>query len=293
MDHLGFDPRSGAVFEGDWDKGFRVFPTPLILPVQFIDLDEKKSSNASGETDLLFREDSFDPIVKMRRGRVYYKRDGDQPKTWRVHDPHDESLERGTWGNGVAQTTELQTYDRDLLTERLKTGSLPHPIVALGSNPHISYWNIVSIERNFMGTPVLSLRARHSLGDIPELIESAIPERIRKPVIQELGKVESSMNRLGPDEVVDRCRGVLSLVFGTLSDKAGMDLSKAIEAYVRKHADNRDDLCSWSGKIVARLHSRTKPNEKMAKELRAVTDDDANLALECMKFVLIERGWAR
>jgi restriction system protein len=47
------------------------------------------------------------------------------------------------------------------------------------------------------------------------------------------------------------------------------------------------------GRIVARLHSRGKPNEQADKNLRPPTDTDAELALQCTKTVLIEFGWAR
>jgi hypothetical protein len=54
-----------------------------------------------------------------------------------------------------------------------------------------------------------------------------------------------------------------------------------------------EDIRSWCGRIVARLHSRGKPNEQACKGLRALSDDDADLAVDCLKTVLVEFGWAR
>jgi hypothetical protein len=85
--------------------------------------------------------------------------------------------------------------------------------VILGWEPHITYWKIISIECNIVGTPVLSLRAKHSLGDIPELIDGNIPPESLKPLTEALNKVEASVNRLSPIEVIDRCRDLLSLAF--------------------------------------------------------------------------------
>jgi hypothetical protein len=196
----------------------------------------------------------------------------------------------------VAQEAELQTYERDYLSDLRKLNVARFPAVALGSEPYISFWKIVSIEQNAFGTPVLSLRAKYSLGDLPELIADKVPSEIVQPISEALDKVESSVNRLSPVEVIDRCRDALSIVFAFQADNRGMDLVSSIDAYLRavnKDSSVREDLRSWCGRIVARLHSRGKPNEQAGKGLRVPSEDDAELAVDCLKTVLIEFGWAR
>jgi hypothetical protein len=108
-----------------------------------------------------------------------------------------------------------------------------------------------------------------------------------------LEKVENSSNRLGPTDVVDRCRDALSVVFGHLGGDRKKDLANAIKAYENKNGKREEDLVSWSGRIVARLHSRGKPNEQHNKGLRDLTEEDAQLTLRCLWLVLIELNWAK
>ena len=70
------------------------------------------------------------------------------------------------------------------------------------------------------------------------------------------------------------------------------DLGEAIKAYVRLQPKNQDNLISWSDRIVARLHSRGKPNEQHKMGLNESTEEDAQLALRCLWLVLVEIGWA-
>jgi hypothetical protein len=166
------------------------------------------------------------------------------------------------------------------------------PTVVLGWEPHLTFWKIVSVENNLVGTPVLTLKAHHSLGDTPKLNLEDIPTEAKTSITEAIEKVELSVNRLASTEVIDRCRDGLSIVFGWACGDMTKDLSAAIDAYVKK-SDAKENLCSWCGRIVARLHSRGKPNEQLAKQARPPTDDDAQLALRCLKTVLIELKWAQ
>ena len=130
---------------------------------------------------------------------------------------------------------------------------------------------------------MLSLRARHSLGDTPEIVEENVPETLLKPLIEAVEKVEASANRLAAVDVIDRCRSALSVAFGFKADDMSKDLGHAIDAYLKKEAAGKENLCGYCGRIVARLHSRGKPNEQAGKGLRPPTDSDADLALNCLK----------
>lgn len=79
-------------------------------------------------------------------------------------------------------------------------------VVVSGQEPFITFCLIVSIGNSAATTPLLALRAHHSLGDIPALDTTNVPEPARKAVTEALNKVEASMNRLSPTEVVDRYR---------------------------------------------------------------------------------------
>jgi hypothetical protein len=295
MEYLGFDRYIGAVYEGDVNDGHRVIPPPLLAPIRFFHGKELSPISTVGNelATEIFREDDFDAVTKVRRGRVFKLRSCAQPHEWHVSDPYRPHLPRTQWGAGTTQCVSLGTYERHCLQGLADISALAMPAVALGWEPHITFWKVISIECNLVGTPVLSLRARHSLGDTPEILEENVPPKLLKALVEVIEKVEASTNRLAAVDVIDRCRSALSVAFGFKAGDMSKDLSQSIDGYLQKENAGRENLCSWCGRIVARLHSRGKPNEQVGKGLRPPTESDADLALNCLKTVLIEFGWAR
>lgn len=165
------------------------------------------------------------------------------------------------------------------------------PIAVLGAEPFLSLWAVLSIENSAHGTPVLTLKSQRSFGTLPDLDSTRVPMEIKTELGSALEKVEDGSHRQGAVEVIDRCRDALSVVFGHACGEQSLDLAQAINKSqgARKHAEPRD----WAGQIVARLHSRAKPNEQAKREIRSVTEDDAYLALSCLGVVLREFGWAK
>ena len=47
-----------------------------------------------------------------------------------------------------------------------------------------------------------------------------------------------------------------------------------------------------AAKIIARLHARAKPVEKVKHSLREICQQDAELAAQCLGIILCELGWA-
>lgn len=295
MSFLGICPQSGAIYEGSSSQsGFRTQPTPLLTPIRFV-VDGKIPQlfrTANLPTELLFREFDFDAITKIRRGYVYTRRNQQQPWGWYVQDPLRQDLARigvgGNAGNRSAQEISLVTYQTDPLNELASQNLAPLPRVILGWEPYATYWVIVSIEHSAESVPLITLRAHHSLSELPDLNLSRIPELAQKPITEALHKLGASMNRLSPTEVVDRCRDALSIVFGIAVGDMSKDLGSAISGYV---VANKEDLRSWAGKIVARMHARGKPNEQHARSSRPPSDDDALLAVRCVRLVLTEFDW--
>jgi hypothetical protein len=75
---LGCDDRCLRCYEGpDGFYGYAVWPTPLLVPAQLLlnAEDDAQISEASyvRNATTIFREDSFDPITRIRRGRLYEK----------------------------------------------------------------------------------------------------------------------------------------------------------------------------------------------------------------------------
>lgn len=296
MRELGVCKSSGRLYEGNRDSGAPVVHHSTILPIKFIGAAGPTTlKEFDGCSGVIFREESFDPITKIRRGRVYRLNES-QPVPWRVQDPSRKDLDFEPWANGAAQKLDTVSYNIDSLA--YLRGVKPLPKVVLGQEPFQTNWKILAIETQYDGKPLLTLKALSSFGAVPELIENQIPAQAKKLLVEAVDNVEAVASRLGPTETVDACRSALSVVLGALAENLTLDLGEGIKR--RKDANllvnrkgNGQDLIIHNAEIVRRLHSRGKPNESVKLNTRPISDEDANLALNCLWFVLVELGWAK
>ena len=292
MRELGICKQTGRVYEGSSGSGIPVEGRSNLFPITFHELNiDAPTHSVDGFPPLLFREDSFDPITKIRRGRVVELSTETQPKIWRVHDPIRKDLQLVAWANGAAQETELITYQRSPLNELRGLSKFPN--VTIGEAPHHSIWSILAIEMQYDGALLLTLKAVRSLGVVPDVNFNEYSAPARKELKRALEQVEVSANKLSPKDTIDRCRDALSIVFGDLADNLTLDLGKGISKYLERNKvkdSKRDgqDLISKNADIVRVLHSRGKPNESHKHSTRPIDEEDANLALNCLWFVLTE-----
>lgn len=70
---IGIDTNTWLVYEGVSNYGHGVWPTPVLTAATLIqaetDWDRIPRSQIVEESKLIFREDSFDPVSRIRRGR--------------------------------------------------------------------------------------------------------------------------------------------------------------------------------------------------------------------------------
>ncbi len=296
MHELGICKQSGRLYEGNSNNGTPAIGSVNLLPISFIGVEiQNLLPEFNGYSGHLFREDSFDPITKVRRGRVY-RMNGSQPQFWHVHDFIRNDLNSVSWNGGQAPKLEAVGYQQDSLSYLRSVKELP--TVQLGQEPFASYWQILTVETLANGRPQLTLKAKHSFTTIPELIPNQVPSDVFNQLRQSLEKVENSANRLGPVDTIDRCRDLLSIVFGALENDLSLDLGAGITKRRNKNKNGNSskdghDLITVNADIVRRLHSRGKPNEEHKHNTRGLTDKDADLALTSLWFVLVELGWAR
>jgi hypothetical protein len=206
MSELGICKRSGRLYEGNSSAGIAINYHVPIIPIEFVGVDMQQNNPSQNQPNLVFREDSFDPITKIRRGRVYKEVIGNN-QPWRVHDFARTDLKRVQWDQGEAQELQATSYSADPLTQLHQIKSLPK--VILGKVPHHTYWKILSIETQYDGKPMLTLKAISNFGTVPELVINQVPEIAQKPIQEALENVELAANRLGPIETVDACRSAL------------------------------------------------------------------------------------
>jgi hypothetical protein len=293
---LGIDPTSGVVFiGGSSSRGERMQPQPTLTPLVFADRVEGPNWETAVGIQLLpkllFREESYDFVSRLRRGTVFRQEDGG-PTRWWVHDPMRPDTRNTVAQMGYRYEMSLIGYQSHPLEElRRKRGPNAYPKILLGDQDFCTRWTIVGIERSVSGGPLLTLRVDGFMGILPELDPNKVPEEIRAELSARLDSIVTSAARIDPGATVDLCRHALSVVFGVLCSDRSLDLAKSIDKFLEVKGED-DGVRSWAGRLVARLHSRAKPNEQQKRQTRAIDENDALLAVECVAIVLKEVGWA-
>lgn len=288
MECLGISENDGTIYEGRLSVGFRTSIQPLLVPIKFPAFELTTWPSTESRPSTIFREDFFDPITRIRRGRVFTLRDTSQPHEWHVHDP----LKPHPHTNKNHHQESVALYQRAFMGQ-LKAAPLnaENRVAIIGHEPLVSFWKIITMESSVHGTPILTLKSYRSLGDLPEIDNRRVPKPIRSKLEELMEGVANSNHRAGAINVVDSSRAALSLILGHLAGDRADDLGKSIST-IRNSAKPPLLLCS-AADIVARLHSRGKPNEQYKHGTRPVSEEDAQLAIGCLGLVLKEVGWAK
>ena len=289
---IGFESSTKLWFEGEDRYGYGLVPSPMVSLATVVHDPEQMgeipvSSDLMG-AKLVFREDSFDPVTRIRRGRLYFN-PGNQPVNWRAH-PHSFLPFQGVTDK------PLVTFQRWAASkELLVSGAL----VALGTADAFTLWRVVGVERISTGDDLVTLRARTSLGLLPELDLQLVPERERRRVTNFLEKVVEAAYRAGPESVIDRCRDAAQVIISVWASHkfeedfpANDDLSPLLDN-IEKKSLKRDvpAVLLNAGRIIARLHAR-KPNEQVKRGVRMNVEEDAEVAVGNLGLIMRELGWA-
>jgi len=247
-----------------------------ILPVEF--------SAGPQIARYFFREDDFNSTARVRRGRFYERANLQQPSQERVVRRVSGDLTDGSFEKS------LYIYEQYQLP-----GNVPPPkTVALGASE--SLWQVVARpERISTGELLFVLKARHSFGVLPEVDLALIPERGRQKVVETLSKLTDAAHRESPGSVIDRARDAVQWALATwaVSELRENDLFyEDLGSLIEKIGKKKEMIALRAAEIVRRLHSRVKPNEQERYGLRPPTEDDSELAVKAMGFILRELGWS-
>ncbi|MCY4755411.1 hypothetical protein [Pelomonas aquatica] len=296
---IGIDPNTNLVYEGLSNFGHGLWPAPLLLRATFIrepeDWAQVPNTGALRNASVVFREDFFDPVSRIRRGRFYEPSlSAGQPALWWVH-PHPTASDASKTKNGAGQVNlSLLTFvPMTRLVERL--GPSPEPVVVLGAQPAVTAWSVVAVERADHDHDVVTLKARLNFGFLPELLTEAIPAAARKRVTEAVAKVVDAAHRQSGIALVDLCRAAATVVLaemlveqGKARDLLEKDLGEVVAALPEQAKLRRS-----AADIIRMLHPRGKPNEQVRLGTPPVTEADGLFALEAFAFLLRDLGWAR
>ena len=291
--------RRGLFYEGDTQDLRAIHPTPVISPIScaFITPVDRD--------DVVFREDSFDPVTRIRRGRLYV-RNGSGPNEWfpgRVDHGHYHPYFPGETRSGSSWIADL-SYDA-WQANNVKSEDINGQIVQVGAHGYMTPWCIVGAERIAIGHILLTFRANSLLGVIPELA-SAITDKSGnavdlKPVQTALDSLVDTFHRQQATPTVDVARETARVVLAAWVGESarGKDLGKVIRQIpcTEGAAPSPESRCltHWAASIVNRLHPRGKSAEQESQNvnLRPVIDEDAEVSVHLVGMLLREIGWAQ
>ena len=185
---IAIDENKTVIYEGSGFYGYALSPNPLITQSLIIPQSESPaiafSAIDSSYPNYIFREDHYDPVTRIRRGR-FYKFTG--TNQWHVI-AHPANLGKYSERQSETYTRQCESYtSTSLWAQFLKVGQ-PKPIVALGNKDRFTIWRIISIEVNISGEEMVILRERSSFGALPVVDQNRIPEARRKKVLATLDK---------------------------------------------------------------------------------------------------------
>lgn len=296
---IALDPNTWLMYEGLSNYGHGVSPAPVVSVATFVqaeaDWHRVPASGALSGAPCVFREDYFDPVSRIRRGRFYEVAGRSQPDDWRVHKHPVVAEDIGRQEpDGRFRKSLISFSPMGNVSQRLVT--TPRTLVVLGAGSAVTVWNIVSVERAGNDEDLVTMRARSNLGFLPDLVLDAIPSAARERVSAAVIKVVDGAHRSSGITVVDLCRDAMGVILSAhLHLDAGEDakvIEKDLGALIAK-LPPESKLFRAAADVVCKLHPRGKSNEQQRLGTRDVTDADGAFAIEALGFVLRDLGWAR
>lgn len=291
---IALDQNMRLIYEGSSRIGVAIWPAPMVSIATILGPETDRSA-VPEQTDLamaklVFREDSFDPVTRIRRGRFYQRGGDSQPQEWKVqtHPAYREEVgvRREHDGYLAKQLFGFQIWPARL---HLRARELT---VVLGVRDGMSIWRVVGIEQISTGEDLVTLKARANLGVIPDLREDHIPAGSRTRVLQTIEKLVDTAYRAGPESVVDRSRDVGAAVLGAFFEASQPGaIHKDLGELARMATAGQRHLIYNAAELLRLLHARAKPNEQHRRNVEAPREEDSALAIECVGAILREVGW--
>ena len=285
MKTIGFDDAFHDVYESVGTTWRAILPVPFISQAAFIERDAEPSFS---DFSLVFREDSFDATTRVRRGRLYEPAGRPGHQSWALPHPVYGAL-------GGMLRNQNGWVERNLrLFDQYQGGGNPcGRCLAIGAGD--SVWLVLAADRISTGELLLTLKARRTFGILPELDPASVPEFGRQGVVETVGALTEAIYRESPKSIVDRARDAAQSCIATWAASKWGDqgvLTKDLWLLI-KYARQCDEtvVALDAANVVRILHARGKWNEQKKRNLRPILEDDAELALRAVGFLLREFGW--
>lgn len=303
MPWIGIEKDQGLFYEGTFRHGHAVVPTPVTAPAAIIaeaNFPPKLPQSYALETaDMLFREDSFDAVSRVRRGRLYFASQM-RPEDWEVfpHPSRPTEINEAKVGSGTV-SKRLFTFQPLAVMNRLNEIQTAgaQALIVIGTDAIYTIWTVSSVEGTSIGEYLVTLRSRQTFGALPDLNLAAIPQGCRRAVQAAYAKLSEEVFRAGSGSIADRARDLASAALsGYLQDLGvigpGRELDELIKKFKTLENPAKRRLGEAAAEIVRLLHSREKPSIQEKFSVSPVREQEAQLAVYCIGSLLCEIGWA-
>lgn len=297
--YIGICESEDLVFEGNGTYGAQVvWPRPLLMPAKLISSISLDSElvpariDATVSSEYLFREDDFDFVTRIRRGRFYKRRQIGQPENWTV------MVSPPLAADSILLNKRGVSFEPISYSELNASGGRQR-LVVLGADQSFSVWTITNEETTHTREIFVTLKARKSFGALPQVDWNLIPDKSGL-VREKIESLHDDIFRAGAESVVDRAREAATAILSSylqsegVADASGKDLGVLNEMLDKRNGKHGQRIVRCAAEIPQRLHSRAKHAEQEKHdEIRPICEQDAELAVQCVGVMLCDLGWAR
>lgn len=302
---LGIHQSNHFVYEGESrNTGIPINPLPLISQVGFghhfeeIKLELKTSTRFS-DFKYIFREDSYDPVSRTRRGRIY-KASTTKPESWSII-PHPGHLARKDQltGEGQLQMQSLYSFYNFLLSSLYQTNKeIRNLSVLIGAGDVFTKWTIISNEVGFNGQEIVTLKATNTLDIIPDIDYEKIDISERNTINEKIDKFLDVSYSASIESIVDRageaCLAIITAMLrSSNSELKGLTLDSAIKKLSSDGKFSERKMLMTAAELLRLLHSRGKLSFQDKYNTRALNYHDAQMAIDCLSIIVFEFDLAK
>ncbi|CAJ0792776.1 hypothetical protein [Ralstonia holmesii] len=305
---IGVDQNTSLLYEGSLSLyGHAIWPSPFMSIAAhagaLCDWKRDRDYVRLEDAPMLFREDSFDPVARVRRGRLYVRRTAENPASWYVQ-RHPAYAAPGQ-SNLSGPNVHVGLDARGFLPMRLVTfqswlasaeffSKRRDAVLVLGSGERATVHPVLDVERLATGEELITVRTRPGLSGLPELIVALLPEQYAGHVIEQYEKAANSAFRDDAESVIDRCREAATAALN--AERLNFsDVQKAedLAALGKFFATQGKEILGNAALILARLHARGKSAEQIKRGTLPPSEADAESAITLLGLIYRELRWTR
>lgn len=285
MKTIGIDTNDYTIYSGVGLYGRMLLPQPTLLVANIFNaaeqVIEEKLEDDLGVIQFVFIDDGYDPVTRIRKGRIYQRYLSSQPQQWRVSsDTRPEAV------------ASAYTFAQCSLSAYLRNQQIHNPVIALGNKQQFTLWSLVDIESTVANESVVYLKARKTFGALPDINYEKINESNRERVRDKINTLANEIHTGGPETVIDRCREALTAILSAYAQehglaKEGLDLGDLANA-LDKQSKGKKEIVIHLARTVARLHARGKNAVQEQYGGRPLSEQDAELAIQAASTVLYD-----